>query len=1359
MFGLGRAAKVGITTNSSPAGAPQGCFTSGAAAIGRRDFTDDDFDDWDGDDEVVTIPSRGGYDPKTAILKPKAPLSSVLPPSTCPPGGGGILQLAPGGKQVMQEMISNPKVGVGAPTGNTFQGQSISNIVAGKQVKAASTIQSEMSAAYQAEEQARNAKHRRRQSQILASDEMKKAERLLKQANEAKAQQDEALKIADEAAKSKLDAMALSEKEKDEMNRALKEAAEAQEKRMKIENDREMQLELAKKLKLEGEAAAKENEEADSRRRKEIEAAEKAELEAKEAMNERLKASEMTAHAKEDVAKALKDMEEMRKARLEAEEKAAKESELASKAAALNQAQAIERKAQEDKLREEMDLAKKFEMEAVEEAKRKNEALARKEIQQAEADEATRLAEEAAKNKQGILERLERESAEVAKALKVYQDAEKVKVEAQEKLKIESEKLAEAEKQAQENTEKRLNAVVKSEEEKKALLEVVAEANALTQKKIWAERKLRQETEKAAEISVKLKYEEERRLEAEKKRSIEMAAAEKAEEEAKQNVQKRLDLVKATEEEREEIKKALKQAEVHRSVKKKAEQKMKKAELEMKSVLEGKEKAESELEQQKAELDKIKEETKRAKEEAQAALEEARVAGEVAKQAADLTREAFGNGETFDKAKSTRMETAKYVQELQAQLAGQMKLQEQARKANEELIHMDKEMEDVEKRQRAAQGGGGGRRGSTVLMEMVEQEKAAMEEQAKILEQLEKDAQELQKKRMDLQKKRDEENALLKEMMEKNQGSAQQPVMLKSSGSLYDVLQKGGDNVGGAASVDKAGRRGSIIMEEGEEEEEEDNDWRLKVCDTCRRKRGDLPVCHFAAASGHVNCLTYIANNDSNEIATFDKAQRSPLFYACANNQTLTAVYLLELAPQLVMLCDSNGDTPLHAASQAGSAELIELLISRGGASVNCINNLGISCAHLATNRECLHILFDAGCDIKLKDKQRRSPLFVACAMNRKDCAEFICEILEIEGESFQETDRRGDTPLHAAACNGSAECCRMLLDLAVEPGVRNKKGLRPIDLAIKRRHQDCEQLLAEFHLHHATTDSHFDSVFFLATLQGHRSIKTELEENDEVYEIVQTESANKARQEGIAPQRVNSMWSLRTKRSVRLQQWGSWICYEDQNVGSVFWYDQKTKQNSWKKPPEVEALQKKAMDDATSRWETLTKTASMRIKKIGEWIQYTGGMGKTFYFNEKTYEFQWEKPEEVSAAGENGGGGGGGGKEEGEGGLVDKPANSSPSKSKQPSPQKNSKQEKAKKALARAQREKARLLQEWSTYRDPNSGMTFWHNNMTGESLWEPPPGLAELERKLAKMAEEMEEDEDDEGAVVVGGLDDLGI
>ena len=134
-----------------------------------------------------------------------------------------------------------------------------------------------------------------------------------------------------------------------------------------------------------------------------------------------------------------------------------------------------------------------------------------------------------------------------------------------------------------------------------------------------------------------------------------------------------------------------------------------------------------------------------------------------------------------------------------------------------------------------------------------------------------------------------------------------------------------------------------------------------------------------------------------------------------------------------------------------------------------------------------------------------------------------------------------------------------------------------------------------------------------------------------------------------------------------------------------------------------------------------------MRIKKIGDWIQYTGGMGRTFYFNEKTYEFQWEKPESIGGGeGEGDGGkgeGGGGGLVDdndnannggGKGGKTSSP-NRSPSRSPSRSPPPKTKQEKAKKAMARAQREKMRILQEWMTYRDPNTGMTYYHNSTTG--------------------------------------------
>jgi hypothetical protein len=65
---------------------------------------------------------------------------------------------------------------------------------------------------------------------------------------------------------------------------------------------------------------------------------------------------------------------------------------------------------------------------------------------------------------------------------------------------------------------------------------------------------------------------------------------------------------------------------------------------------------------------------------------------------------------------------------------------------------------------------------------------------------------------------------------------------------------------------------------------------------------------------------------------------------------------------------------------------------------------------------------------------------------------------VETAEEKLLRKDKRGDTPLHAAAC-------------------------KAIDLAVRNRHQKCKNILAEYHLHYCTS-SEFDSVLFLATLE-----------------------------------------------------------------------------------------------------------------------------------------------------------------------------------------------------------------------------------------------------------------------------------
>lgn len=75
-----------------------------------------------------------------------------------------------------------------------------------------------------------------------------------------------------------------------------------------------------------------------------------------------------------------------------------------------------------------------------------------------------------------------------------------------------------------------------------------------------------------------------------------------------------------------------------------------------------------------------------------------------------------------------------------------------------------------------------------------------------------------------------------------------------------------------------------------------------------------------------------------------------------------------------------------------------------------------------------------------------------------------------------------------------------------------------------------------------------------------------------------------------------------------------------------------------------------------------------MRLKKIGDWIQYMTETGQTFYYNDKNGEFQWVNPEA--------------------------------------DPEGTSKAESG----------------NWKPYKDPDSGAIFWHNVVTNVSQWECP-------------------------------------
>jgi hypothetical protein len=144
------------------------------------------------------------------------------------------------------------------------------------------------------------------------------------------------------------------------------------------------------------------------------------------------------------------------------------------------------------------------------------------------------------------------------------------------------------------------------------------------------------------------------------------------------------------------------------------------------------------------------------------------------------------------------------------------------------------------------------------------------------------------------------------------------------------------------------------------------------VCSECQQHTWDIPAGHFAAASGHLNCIWSVYSSNPYALLTFDQANRSPLFYACANDRADCCEFLVDHLPPLINLGDVNGDTPLHAAASCGSESCVQLLIIKGSAQVDAANRVDMTAAHLAKTSEVLHALFDGGANMSARDKHGR---------------------------------------------------------------------------------------------------------------------------------------------------------------------------------------------------------------------------------------------------------------------------------------------------------------------------------------------------------------------------------------------------
>ena len=74
----------------------------------------------------------------------------------------------------------------------------------------------------------------------------------------------------------------------------------------------------------------------------------------------------------------------------------------------------------------------------------------------------------------------------------------------------------------------------------------------------------------------------------------------------------------------------------------------------------------------------------------------------------------------------------------------------------------------------------------------------------------------------------------------------------------------------------------------------------------------------------------------------------------------------------------------------------------------------------------------------------------------------FLLEV-DVEQIMLDAADNRGDTPLHAACCNGRPEAVELLLSYAARPNIKNRANYTPHDLAKLCNKPRCLEIMTEY--------------------------------------------------------------------------------------------------------------------------------------------------------------------------------------------------------------------------------------------------------------------------------------------------------
>ena len=225
---------------------------------------------------------------------------------------------------------------------------------------------------------------------------------------------------------------------------------------------------------------------------------------------------------------------------------------------------------------------------------------------------------------------------------------------------------------------------------------------------------------------------------------------------------------------------------------------------------------------------------------------------------------------------------------------------------------------------------------------------------------------------------------------------------------------------------------------------------------------GGTPL-HEAASKGHLDVVRVLSEFKA-DVNALAKNDHTPYDVAVRNNKEEVAVVLMN-----EFHCDTKGGPPyILTACERGMVNLVRALVQKHGTNIlndiTARDNKGNTPLHAAANagsKDVVQFLIEIGCDVNVTWHLGRSLLHSACASHNDSLVRLVSQHI-----SPWVVDDNGDTPLHICACLGKMNMVRVLIsEFKADVNTLNKNGHTIFDEAVRNNNEKIAVVLMnEFH-------------------------------------------------------------------------------------------------------------------------------------------------------------------------------------------------------------------------------------------------------------------------------------------------------